>query len=176
MVVFLAAGATFTAEAGVVLVKGANLKADDQVIIANKEIPADGSVAKVLTVDAGALGLAEITNATSEESLKAFLWKVGGSQQSLVWVNDGTRGVNYTSQNWSYGDASTLSSALGTATDTKGTTVLGAVSNYLDITGGTIANSNPGEKAVYCYLITAPVLKNVEAKPISIEANKYGSI
>ena len=173
MVVFLAAGATFTAEAGVVLVKGANLKADDQVIIANKEIPADGSVAKVLTVDAGALGLAEITNATSEESLKAFLWKVGGSQQSLVWVNDGTRGVNYTSQNWSYGDASTLSSALGTATDTKGTTVLGAVSNYLDITGGTIANSNPGEKAVYCYLITAPVLKNVEAKPISIEANKY---
>ena len=172
MAVFLAAGATFTAEAGVVLVKGDDLKANDQVIIADKEIPANGTAAKVLTVDAGTLGLTEITNATSEESLKAFLWKVGGSQQSLVWVNDGTRGVNYTSQSWSYGDASTLQT-LATATDTKGTTVKGDASNYLDITGGSIANSASTEKAVYCYLITAPVLKNVEAKPISIEANKY---
>ena len=172
MAVFLAAGATFTAEAGVVLVKGGDLKANDQVIIANKEIPTNGTAAKVLTVDAGTLGLAEITNATSEESLKAFLWKVGGSQQSLVWVNDGTKGVHYISSNWSYGDASTLQT-LATAADTKGTTVKGDASNYLDITGGSIANSASTEKAVYCYLITAPVLKNVEAKPISIEANKY---
>ncbi len=172
MAVFLAAGATFTAEAGVVLVKGGDLKANDQVIIANKEIPTNGTAAKVLTVDAVTLGLAEITNATSEESLKAFLWKVGGSQQSLVWVNDGTKGVHYISSNWSYGDASTLQT-LATAADTKGTTVKGDASNYLDITGGSIANSASTEKAVYCYLITAPVLKNVEAKPISIEANKY---
>ena len=50
MAVFLAAGATFTAEAGVVLVKGADLANNDQVIIVNKEIPIDGSAAKVLTV------------------------------------------------------------------------------------------------------------------------------
>ena len=173
MAVFLAAGATFTAEAGVVLVKGADLANNDQVIIVNKEIPTDGSAAKVLTVGSGMLSLADITNATSESDLQAFLWEVGGSKQSLVWVNDGTKGVNYVSATWSYGSASTFSSVLATAADGKGTTVLGEASNYLDITGGVIANSTPSEKAVYCYLITAPILTNVEAKPISIEANKY---
>ena len=171
MAVFLAAGATFTAEAGVVLVKGADLANNDQVIIVNKEIPIDGSAAKVLTVGSGTLSLADITNATSESDLQAFLWKVGGSKQSLVWVNDGTKGLTY-SGGWQYGTVGTLT-ALTTGTAANSTIVQeSASSKYLDLTGGAVAE-NTSTKDVYCYMITTPVLKNIEAQPISIETNKY---
>ena len=174
MAVFLAAGATFTAEAGVVLVKGGDLAADQEVIIAASELPESGSV-NVLTVDGADLAFATVTKATIESSKS--LWKIGSGKTSLIWVQTGTGGVSVTSGSWGF-NASTPATldamAAGTGPLANGIKIKeNGAAHYLDLSQGA-KSDNTSEAVAYFYMITEPVLaETTEPTPITFGADKY---
>ena len=174
MAVFLAAGATFTAEAGVVLVKGGDLAADQEVIIAASELPESGSV-NVLTVDGADLAFATVTKATIESSKS--LWKIGSGKTSLIWVQTGTGGVSVTSGSWGF-NASTPATldamVAGTGPLSDGIKIKeGSANHYLDLSQGA-KSDNTSEAVAYFYMVTTPVLTETsEPTPITIGDDKY---
>ena len=171
MAVFLAAGATFTAEAGVVLVKGGDVADGQQVVIAATELPADGTV-KVLTVKLGALALEDVSVSAIESS--TALWKVGGTKTTLGWTQTGVGGLKGSTGTWTFdGTAGTLQTLAAGTSATNGIKITDDNTNYLDLSQGANGNST-SEKVAYFYMVTTPVLAETsEPTPITIGTDKY---
>ena len=172
MAVFLAAGATFTANAGVVLVKGATVDDGQEVIIAASELLENGSV-NVLTVDNKQLAFETVTKATIESSKSR--WKIGDSKTTLTWVQTGVGGLKGVTGTWTFDQtAGTLQTLAAGTTATNGIKITDDNNNYLDLSNAANGNSTD-EKVAYFYIITEPVLAATteKATPITFGANKY---
>ena len=171
MAVFLAAGATFTAEAGVVLVKGGDVTDGTSYIITNAKI-AEGSTVKALTVNAGALGLVDITGIPAAADLDDYTWTPSSSKAKLDHVNG--KGLEFSTDGFVAGTSANLTIAADGATDAS--TVIGGSTFYLALEDGNtkFAGATSVKKTVYFYLATTPVLAETsEPTPITIGTNKY---
>ena len=170
MAVFLAAGATFTAEAGVVLVKGGDVTDGTSYIITNAKI-AEGSTVKALTVNAGDLSLANITGIPVVDDLANYTWTPSSTQTALTHVNG--KGLLLSSDAFITG----TSTGLTIATEgTDGSTVAAGSTFYLALEDGNtkFAGATGVKKTVYFYLATTPVLAETsEPTPITIGTSKY---
>ncbi|WP_075555986.1 DUF6383 domain-containing protein [Parabacteroides timonensis] len=172
MAAFLAAGATFTADAGVVLVKGGEVAADGKFIIASNELTPRGGTVKVLTVNGSELGLKDVDYSTKADELAKHAWNWDFINNKFTVA--GGSGLAFAVGDWSLGTATALQ-ALVNATSGNGTQVkVNSTADYLNIAEGTIENS-ADETPVYLYTITTPVLEATkgEGKPIMFGANKY---
>ena len=171
MAVFLAAGATFTAEAGVVLVKGGDVTDGTSYIITNAKI-AEGSTVKALTVNAGALGLVDITGIPAAADLDDYTWTPSSSKAKLDHVNG--KGLEFSTDGFVAGTSANLTIAADGATDAS--TVTGGSTFYLALEDGNtkFAGATGVKKTVYFYLATTPVLAETsEPTPITIGTSKY---
>ena len=171
MAVFLAAGATFTAEAGVVLVKGGDVADNTSYIITNAKI-AEGSTVKALTVNAGALGLVNITGIPATADLADYTWTPSSSKAKLDHVNG--KGLEFSSDAFIAGTSANLTIAADGSTDAS--TVTGGSTFYLALEDGNtkFAGATGVKKTVYFYLATTPVLAETsEPTPITIGTSKY---
>ena len=171
MAVFLAAGATFTAEAGVVLVKGGDVTDGTSYIITNAKI-AEGATVKALTVNAGALGLVDITGIPAAADLDDYTWTPSFSKAKLDHVNG--KGLEFSTDGFVAGTSANLTIAADGATDAS--TVTGGSTFYLALEDGNtkFAGATGVKKTVYFYLATTPVLAETsEATPITIGTSKY---
>ena len=171
MAVFLAAGATFTAEAGVVLVKGGDVTDGTSYIITNAKI-AEGATVKALTVNAGALGLVDITGIPAAADLDDYTWTPSSSKAKLDHVNG--KGLEFSTDGFVAGTSANLTIAADGATDAS--TVTGGSTFYLALEDGNtkFAGATGVKKTVYFYLATTPVLAETsEATPITIGTSKY---
>ena len=171
MAVFLAAGATFTAEAGVVLVKGGNVADGTSYIITNAKI-AEGTTVKALTVNAGSLGLVDITGIPAAADLADYTWTPSSSKAKLDHVNG--KGLEFSSDAFIAGTSANL--AIATDGSTDASTVVSGSTFYLALEDGNtkFAGANNVKKTVYFYLATTPVLAETsEPTPITIGADKY---
>ena len=172
MAVFLAAGATFTAEAGVVLVKGGDVADNQNVIIAAQKLPTNGDPINVLTVSGGNLAFEQVSNANIESSNS--LWTIGTSKTKLIWKQTGTGGLKGSTGTWSFNaSAGVLQTLAAGSGDLDGIKITDDGSNYLDLSQGADANK-ASEAVAYFYMVTTPVLTETsEPTPITIGANKY---
>ena len=172
MAVFLAAGATFTAEAGVVLVKGGDVADNQNVIIAAQKLPTNGDPINVLTVSGGNLAFEQVSNANIESSNS--LWTIGTSKTKLIWKQTGTGGLKGSTGTWSFNaSAGALQTLAAGSGDLDGIKITDDGSNYLDLSQGADANK-ASEAVAYFYMVTTPVLTETsEPTPITIGANKY---